>query len=77
MKLYIYSLQNTLYEGDAQTVQLPTVDGEISILSHHVPLVTALSKGNLRLKNDSEEKEIALLGGFAYTDGDRVVVLAD
>ncbi len=77
MQLYIYTLGKTLFEGETLGVNLPSEDGEIGILPHHAPLVTNLKKGTLLVKNNSEQKEFSIEGGFAYTDGAHLVVLAD
>ena len=77
MQLYVYTLEKTLYEGETAGVTLPAENGEIGILSHHVPLATALKKGMLSYAIGEEKKALAIEGGFAYTDGVRLIVLAD
>ena len=77
MKLHIYSLQNTVHEGESTSVTLPTDSGEINVLPHHISLVTTLQKGTVISRNKEETKEFAIEGGMAYTDGEQLVVLAD
>ena len=48
MKLSIYSLQETLFEGDVTSVSLPTPLGEMTVLDHHIPLVSIISSGEIR-----------------------------
>lgn len=48
MHLSIYSLQKTLFEGDVTSVSLPTPLGEMSVLDHHIPLVSIVSPGEIR-----------------------------
>ena len=76
MKLTIYTLRGALYEGDAESVNAPAADGEITILERHVPLMTALTKGSLRFKSADIEKEFAIEDGFLYTDGTHIIILA-
>lgn len=71
MDLRIYSLDGTIFEGQAQSVSLPTTDGEITVLKGHIPLITTLKDG--MVKFNSESKDIK--GGFAEIGGNRVVVL--
>ena len=77
MRLHIYSLSQTLHEGDAESVSLPTESGEIAVLNQHIPLVTTLKLGKIVVRNKTEENEINVHGGVAYTDGKELVVLAD
>ena len=76
MKLFIHSLEKTLYEGEANVVTLPAEGGEVSILDHHIPLVTALSKGTIRVKeNSSEVKIFPVSSGFAEVQANHLIVL--
>lgn len=78
MLLTIYTLGKTLYEGETNSVTLPSEDGEVGVLPHHMPLVTSLRKGVVSVADDGDEKKkFEIAGGFAYTDGSRLIVLAD
>ena len=77
MQLYVYTLEKTLYEGETDSAILPAESGEIGILPHHVPLATALHKGTLSFNQGEEKKTLDIEGGFAYTDGEHLIVLAD
>ncbi len=73
MELKIFSLEGTLYEGETDQVSLPALDGEITVLKEHIPLITLLKKGVVKTK----EKNIEISGGFAEVTGSKVVVLAN
>ncbi len=73
MKLQIFSLQGTVYEGETSQVTLPAKDGEITVLKGHIPLITLLKEGEIRTK----EKNISIKKGFAEINGEKVVVLVD
>ena len=77
MRLYVYSLGKTIYEGDSDSVTLPAEGGEVSVLPHHVPFVTALHKGNVISRSQENEQRLPIEKGFAYIDGSHLVVLAD
>ena len=55
----------------------PGIEGELGILPHHAPLLTALQPGELRIKKDGEEESMAVTGGFLEVRRDRVIILAD
>ena len=50
MKLRIYTMRRTVYEGETSRVTLPTSVGEVTILDSHEPYVTTLRPGNLRFE---------------------------
>jgi F-type H+-transporting ATPase subunit epsilon len=73
MKLQILSLAGTLFEGETNSVSLPSSDGEITVLPEHIPLITLLQKGEIKFN----DQKLAVEGGFAEIDGEKVVVLAN
>jgi F-type H+-transporting ATPase subunit epsilon len=58
-------------------VVIPTLEGEIGILPGHIPLLTQVADGELRVTKGSETKGLVVVGGFAEIEGDRVKVLAE
>ena len=58
-------------------VTIPGVDGEYGILPMHVPLITALKPGPLKVQKGGQETLVATGGGFAEVMPDRVSILTD
>jgi F-type H+-transporting ATPase subunit epsilon len=75
MKLFIYALDNTVFEGEAEIIGLPTVDGEISVLNKHLPIVTALKKGVIKINKGKETKNIEIKNGFARINQEQTIIL--
>jgi F-type H+-transporting ATPase subunit epsilon len=75
MKLFVYTLDKTLYEGDASVVTLPSETGELSVLPNHAPIVTALKQGNVTVKTSSETKEFPIQSGFAQINQEQTILL--
>lgn len=73
MILKIYSLEGTIFEGEASQVSLPTTSGVITVLKGHIPLITTLKDGDIKYNNEST----TIKGGFAEVGGDKVVVLVN
>jgi len=70
--------ERVLFREDVDAVTLPTVEGEITILPHHIPLVAKLVAGIARLKRGDVTEEVAVSSGFIdVRDGAHVRVLAD
>lgn len=69
MKVGIYSLKKTLFEGDAISVNVKTTSGEITILDHHRPLISQLAAGTITV-TDKNKKEhfVPVASGFLEVD---------
>jgi F-type H+-transporting ATPase subunit epsilon len=65
----VLSPLGTAFQGDARSVTLPTPDGEITILAHHMPLVAVLADGELRIDTGEKVVSVAVAGGFLETGG--------
>lgn len=69
--------EKVIYEKDVFQVSIPTTTGEITILPHHIPLVSVLQTGEMKVKDAEGEHLIAIAGGFMEVRGkNEVVVLA-
>ena len=68
-----------LYSNDAYMVVVPGVEGEMGFLQGHVPLVSVLADGVVRIQieNGGETKRFALQGGYVQVTGQKVIILAD
>ena len=77
IKFEITTPERIVYSDEVDEVVLPTPMGEIGILPHHIPLVSLLSAGELRIKKGGELICVAVSGGFIEVRPDKVTVLAD
>lgn len=57
MKIEIISPEKEIYKGEISLAQLPGIDGSFEILENHAPMISALKKGKIRVK-DMEGKEV-------------------
>ncbi len=75
----IVSAEQQIYSGEAQRVIAPGEAGELGILPEHMPLLTRIKPGTVRiLPVDGGEEEILYVsGGMMEVQPDRVTVLAD
>ncbi len=73
----IVSQDRMVYEGEADMVGLPGMDGEMGILPHHAPLLTTLKFGVVMVRLHGKEQFFTVAGGVAEVQPDRVTVLAD
>ena len=77
LTLEIVTPEDRVYSDTVDTVVIPTVEGEIGILPGHIPLLTQVADGELRVSKGVETKNLVIGGGFAQIEGDRVKVLAE
>jgi F-type H+-transporting ATPase subunit epsilon len=75
--LEIVTPEAKVYSDTIDSVVIPTVEGEIGVLPGHIPLLTQVSDGELRVSKGAEILILAVSGGFAEIDGDSVRVLAE
>jgi F-type H+-transporting ATPase subunit epsilon len=69
--------ERLVYEGRAHKVTAPAVEGPITILPHHAPLLAMLQPGELDIVLEEEQYSYAVGGGFLEVLDDEIVVLAD
>ncbi len=50
MHVLIAKVDETLYDGDAQSLTVPGAEGEMTVLSRHMPLITTLKPGTIRVR---------------------------
>lgn len=75
--LEIVTPEGRVYQDTVDSVVLPTTTGEVGILPGHIPLLTQLDAGELRVTKGSAVESLACGSGFAEVDGDKVSVLAE
>ena len=72
--LDILTPERSFYSGPAEGVVVNTPDGKLCVLAHHVPLVTPLEIGTIKLHIGGQWKEAFLSEGFMETNANRTVI---
>jgi F-type H+-transporting ATPase subunit epsilon len=62
MHIVIAKMDEVLFEGEAKSLTVPGSAGEMTILSHHEPLITTLKPGRIVVRTDIEQE-------FPVTEG--------
>lgn len=75
--LEIVTPDGRVFDDPVDSVVLPTTTGEVGILPGHIPLLTPLAAGELRITRSGAVESLACGTGFAEIDGDKVSVLAE
>lgn len=76
MKLNIISDSETVYTGEVESVKLPGVEGQFTVLKNHASLISVLQKGDLvyRDMDTKEEHRVNVKGGLADIDNNKISV---
>ena len=73
----IITPDRVFYTGDATMIEFNTVNGEIGVYKHHIPLTTVLAPGIVTITIGDEKKTAAVHAGFAEILGEKVTLLAE
>jgi F-type H+-transporting ATPase subunit epsilon len=77
LHLEIVTPDRQMFEGDVLSVSLPTPDGEITILPHHIPLISIVSPGTITIREKGKEHLMAVSRGVVEIDGKTIHVMVD
>ena len=77
LRLEIVTPEAKAFSEDVEMVVLPGMDGEIGVYPQHVPVLTTLKPGELRVFKSGKETSLAVGEGFAEITGESISVLTD
>ena len=77
LKLEIVTPEAKIFSQDVDVVFVPGVEGELGILPKHIPLMTMIKAGELRVSVNGQETFMAVGEGFVEVTGENVTVLTD
>lgn len=72
----------TKFDDQVYEVILPTLDGQIGVLAHHMPLISVVVNGVIIVRHDSRENDLArdffaVSGGAVIVENNTLKVLVD
>jgi F-type H+-transporting ATPase subunit epsilon len=78
IQVEVVSAEESIFSGPAKFVALPGEMGELGILPGHVPLITRIKPGAVRIvRADGEEEFVFVAGGILEVQPKVVTVLSD
>ena len=78
IQVEVVSAEEAIFSGRAKFVALPGEAGELGILPGHVPLITRIKPGAVRIeKEDGNEEFVFVAGGILEVQPKCVTVLSD
>lgn len=78
IQLSVITPERTVYDGQVDQVTLRTAEGEITVLPNHIPYVSTVEPGELRIVQQGKVIPMAVAGGFVEVlPENRIAILAD
>jgi len=77
LRLEIVTPLEKAFSDDVAMVVIPGVEGEMGIYPMHIPVMTEIKPGVLKIVKDGKESDFAVGEGFVEIAQDRVTVLTD
>lgn len=79
IKVDVVSAEEHIFSGEAELVSLPGTSGELGIMPGHLPLITLIRPGFVRVHvpGEQEPEQIFVAGGVLEVQPEQVTVLAD
>jgi F-type H+-transporting ATPase subunit epsilon len=75
INLTITDVEKVLYHGEAASVTVPGSEGEMTILPHHTPIVSALKSGIITVREENEQKQFTITKGVIEISPKEVLIL--
>lgn len=75
--LEIHTMDKTILKDSVDSITIPAIDGELTVLHNHLPLISALKTGEIKYRNYQGEFYLFISSGFVEVQNRRAVILAD
>lgn len=78
MLLEIITPETKVFEGEVKSVLFPGTNGKFEVLNNHAPIISTLTKGQVRVIDNNNNTELFdINGGVIEMQNNKIIVLAD
>ena len=78
MKLEILTPEKKLFNGEVRSVQVPGKSGRFEMLNNHMPIVSSLNKGDIKITDTNNKiQEIKINSGVVELKNNMIIILAE
>ncbi len=74
LHIAIVSPEQTLFEGNVESVNVPGTYGPFMVLPQHAPIISSLTKGVIQYVEKGETKSYEISGGFIEVKNNEVSI---
>ena len=78
MKLEILTPETILFNNEVRSVQVPGKSGSFEMLNNHMPIVSSLNEGVIKIiDTNNQKKEITISSGVIEMKNNKIIILAE
>jgi F-type H+-transporting ATPase subunit epsilon len=77
MQFDLVSPERRLASLEATSVRIPGMEGDMTVMNGHTPVITTLRPGIVTVEAEGERQEFVVTGGFAEINADGISVLSE
>ena len=78
MLVELITPEEKLFEGEISSIKLPGETGEFEMLNNHAPIVSSLTKGEIRIIDNTKKTEVFTInGGVVEMQNNKIIILVD
>jgi len=74
--LDVVTPQGAVFSGQIEHLRVPGIKGSFGVLPGHTPFMTALDIGEVDIRQNGQDRPMAISGGFIEVQPDHTVILA-
>ena len=76
--LRVFAIDREIFVGDANSLTVPSVNGQLQILAEHTPLISLLREGEVVIESaDGSTQKLPIAGGTLEVTDKEVVALVN
>ncbi|MEG0641919.1 MAG: F0F1 ATP synthase subunit epsilon [Clostridium sp.] len=76
-EMEIVTPEKKFFKGEIESVNLTSLTGKVQILANHIPYVTGLIPGIIKIVENGKERMASISGGFIQFADNKAIILAD
>ena len=77
MFLEILSAEEKIFSGEVDSIIFPGSGGQFQILNNHAPIISSLTKGEIKYKENSKDVSLTVNGGIVEVLDNKVSALIE
>lgn len=77
LTLAVITPEQTAFEGVVESVTVPSLEGTVTVLPNHEPLITLLASGEMSVIQEGKRSHMAVHGGVAKVSNNTMQILTD
>jgi F-type H+-transporting ATPase subunit epsilon len=77
MQVTLLTPEGKQFEGKAESILIPALDGSMGVLENHAAIISALGEGRLEIRQDKGMVTFSIKSGLVEVSNNQVNILSD